>query len=117
MRVFHAVAPSALGEERSNVEGVSNVDVVPFFAASWGAKWRDGLDGDGWRDGMSSTAVGDPVPLGSLEEFACGETTFEDPCEPKISHSAGGKDPAVGNTFPAVGLNHQKRKRGGKCFS
>lgn len=54
------VAPSALGDERSNVEGVSNVDVVPFFAASWGAKWRDG---DGWRDGMSSTAIGDPVHL------------------------------------------------------
>jgi len=34
----------------------------------------------------------------------------EDPSEPKISswkHSAGGKDPAVGNTFPAVGPNVQ----------
>ena len=86
------------------------------------AKWRDGLDGDGWRwmerwnEFHCYWRSSSSVPLGSLEEFACGETTFEDPCEPKISHSAAGKDPAVGNTFPAVGLNHQKRKRGGNVF-
>ena len=47
------VAPSALGEERSNVEGVSNVDVVPFFAASslcemerwFGWRWME-MDGE-----------------------------------------------------------------------
>lgn len=79
-----------------------------WFGWRWMERWNEFHCC--WRSSSS-------VPLGSLEEFAGGETTFEDPCEPKISHSAGGKDPAVGNTFPAVGLNHQKRKRWGKKCS
>ena len=79
-----------------------------WFGWRWMERWNEFHCC--WRSSSS-------VPLGSLEEFACGETTFEDPCEPKISHSAGGKDPAVGNTFPAVGLNHfTPYEKGGKMF-
>lgn len=81
-----------------------------WFGWRWMERWNELT---GWLLLEICSSV---VLLGSLEEFAGGETTFEDPCEPKISHSAGGKEFCSWKHIPCSWPKPPKTKKGVKMF-